>query len=325
VTPDGTITRVVFDARGNVLETWLGTDDTGATDSDPTGNQATGNNMVQVAGSVFDADGSLTQSRSYFGSGTNDDYATLYQYDWRDRATDVLSPGEVVTHYELDNLGQRIWTKTYASADFTLSTGELRGQANNLYDPLGRVYESRVYEVDPDDGTVGDYLPSRSWYDARGQVVTTATANGLFQKYAYDGLGRIVASFTSYDTDETAYADADDVSGDTVIQQGQTWYDQAGQTIATATYERLPDDTSTSGALSAANSYATATVLWYDGLGRAVATADFGREDVDSGLTHYVFDGSRRAGGRLSELAERIASPDRLSGPYPTCIVMTPC
>jgi len=32
-------------------------------------------------------------------------------------------------------------------------------------------------ELDPDDGTVGDYLPSRSWYDPRGQGVKTSTAN----------------------------------------------------------------------------------------------------------------------------------------------------
>ena len=107
---------------------------------------------------------------------------------------------------------------------------------------------------------MGDYLPSKTWYDARGHVVKTATANGLFQKYAYDGLGRMVASYTCFDTDETAYADADDVSGDTVIEQSQTWYDPAGQAVATATYQRLPDDTSTTGALTAANSYATATV-----------------------------------------------------------------
>ena len=42
-------------------------------------------------------------------------------------------------------------------------------------------------------GTVGDYLPSKTWYDAAGQTsVKTATGNGLFQKYAYDGLGRLV-------------------------------------------------------------------------------------------------------------------------------------
>ncbi len=123
----------------------------------------------------------------------------------------------------------------------------------------------------------------------------TATANGLFQKYAYDGLGRTVATYTSFDLDETAYADADDVAGDTVIEQTRTWYNQAGQPITTATFQRLPDDTSTTGALTAASSYATAAVTWYDGLGRTVATADYGREDVDSSLAHYFFNGTTGA------------------------------
>ena len=115
------------------------------------------------------------------------------------RLTDVLSAADVVTHWEYDNLGRRLWTKTYASDDFTLSAGELRAQTQSLYDALGGVYEARVYEVDPDDGTVGAYLPSESWYDARGYVIKTATGNGLFQKYAYDGLGQLIASYTTFD------------------------------------------------------------------------------------------------------------------------------
>ena len=78
----------------------MGTDDTDATDTDPTGGSAQGNNMVKVSTSTFDADGNLSESRAYFGSGANDYYATLYQYDWRDRRTDVLSPADVVTHTE---------------------------------------------------------------------------------------------------------------------------------------------------------------------------------------------------------------------------------
>ena len=35
----------------------------------------------------------------------------------------------------------------------------------------------------------------------------------------YDGLGRVTKQYTAYDTDETAYTDADDVTGDTVLEQ----------------------------------------------------------------------------------------------------------
>ncbi len=297
VAADGTITRVVLDAQGNVLETWTGTDDTGATDADPTGAQTPGNNMVQTASNTYDAAGNLLESRTYFDTGASDYYATEYQYDWRNRLTDVLTAADTVTHYEYDNLGRTVWSKTYASDDFVLAAGELRAQTETLRDDLGRIYESRTYEVDPADGTVGDYLPSNTWYDARGYIVKTATANGLFQKYEYDGLGGQVASYLGYDVDEAAtdYAAALSVDGDTVIEQNAWWYDQAGRIVASATFERLPDDTTTTGELTAANSYATTSVAWYDGLGRLVATADYGREDVASGLTHYFFDGTSGA------------------------------
>ena len=57
----------------------------------------------------------------------------------------------------------------------------------------------------------------------------TATAGGLFEKYAYDGLGRWTAAYTSFDLDEEDYEEALEVAGDTVIEQSRTWYDRAGQ------------------------------------------------------------------------------------------------
>jgi YD repeat-containing protein len=302
VAADGTITRVVLDARGNVLETWMGTDDTGATDRDPTGNRATGNNMVKVSSATYDADGNLIESRAYFGDGTSDYYATTYQYDWRDRLTDTLSPANVVTHYDYDNLGRTLCTQIYASADFALAASELRAQTETFYNDRGQVYESIVYEVAQQDATtpgqVLDHLITNSWYDAAGNLIKSQTGAGTFTKTQYDGLGRATVQYLGYDIDETI-ADLYDANGnaqlalvgDTIIQQTQTWYDQASQYVATATYERLPNDT-TAGALTAANSYATASVTWYDGLGRSVASASYGREDASSGLTHYFFNGT---------------------------------
>lgn len=292
-TPDGTITRYVFDARGNVLETWIGTNDENASDRYPQGIGPSDNNMVKTASYEYDAAGNMVAATRH--ADPFQSYATLYQYDWRNRVSDVLSPGDVVTHYEFDNLGRALWTKTYASADFTLSSGELRGQSQNLYDSQGRVYQSRLYEVNPDDGTVGDYLPSYTWYDAAGRTIKTADGNGLSQKTQYDGLGRTVVSYVCFDADEEDYAEALDVSGDTVVEQVRYYYDEASRMIATAAFQRLPDDTATTGALDATNSYATASVVWHDGLGRTVATADFGREDVGSAWTHYFFDGATGA------------------------------
>ena len=316
-------------------ETWIGTDDVPTSDYDGSGAidwkdfrwyvahyaaAPAGTNMVLVSSYQYDggADGGsglLTESRAYFGSGASDYYATEYQYDWRDRQTAALSPGGVVTYYEYDNLDRVTSTQTYASADFTLQSSELRGQAQSLYDDFGRVYESRVYEIDPGNGTLGDSLPSYAWYDAAGNLVKASTAGGLFQKTSYDALGRAVASYLSFDADETAYTGADDVAGDTVIEQSQVWYDGASQTVASATYQRLPDDAITTGQLTAANSYATASVIWHDPLGRTIATADYGREDVASGLAHYIFDGT--TGALIDADADGIPDIADVSPPQP--------
>lgn len=54
VTGGGTITRTVFDARGNAWKVFVGTNDNGATATDPTGGGASGNNMVLVSQYEYD-------------------------------------------------------------------------------------------------------------------------------------------------------------------------------------------------------------------------------------------------------------------------------
>ena len=43
--------------------------------------------------------------------------------------------------------------------------------SENLYDQLGRVYRTKTYAVDPDDGSVGDALVSNTWRDAAGRTI----------------------------------------------------------------------------------------------------------------------------------------------------------
>ena len=138
--------------------------------------------MVKVTVNTYTADSLLLTSTSY--ADTLTPYTTTYKYDWRDRVLDVLSPANVVADYTYDNLGETLWTKTYASSDINnLLTGELRAKTENFYDSLGRVYESDVYEVAqadsispaPAPGTPGDYLPTYFWYDNNGNVIKTET------------------------------------------------------------------------------------------------------------------------------------------------------
>lgn len=67
VTPSGTITYRVFDPRGNAIAVYIGTNDNGATDEDPIGGGAFGNNMVLVTAHEYDGgtaggDGNLTET-----------------------------------------------------------------------------------------------------------------------------------------------------------------------------------------------------------------------------------------------------------------------
>ena len=59
------LTATVYDDDGRPVETWVGTDATAATADDPSGGSAGasgGNNMVQVAGNVYDSYGEMDQS-----------------------------------------------------------------------------------------------------------------------------------------------------------------------------------------------------------------------------------------------------------------------
>ena len=348
IAADGTITRVVLDARGNVIETWMGTNDDAAIDADPSNTDPlTGlrsdpdNNMVKVSSSSYDISNNLTESRSFWGTGSNDCYLTTYLYDWRNQLTDVRTPANVVTHYEYDNLGRVKETETYADTNqnyFTYDNGviigtnvessERRALSKTSYDVRGRVYETRTYEVDQQYGTVGDYLATYTWYDPAGHVIKTQTGDaGAFQKYQYDGLGRVIGKYSGFDRGGETTADLYDEDGkvtidlddDTIVEQTENYYDEAGQTVATISYQRLPDDrpdTGTEGELSATTSYATGAVYWYDGIGRTTATANFGHETTSDSV-HYLFDASGTLRDSDSDGVPNVAEEDAPT-PYNT-------
>ena len=67
----------------------------------------------------------------------------------------------MLTHTDLDNLGEAVSTETYVRSGFSPTTGELRAETQTDYDDLGQAYQSRVYKVNPSTGEVGDYLHRR--------------------------------------------------------------------------------------------------------------------------------------------------------------------
>lgn len=281
VTPGGTITRTVFDPRGFTLSSWMGTDDTDATASDPTGGGATGNNMVVITEFQYDGgndggDGNLTQQTAY-ASGT-DTRVTSYQYDFRNRQTVINGEIDVYQTNTYNNLSQLSKTERYD----TNSLGNLIARSETKFDDRGRVYRTIAYGVDPSTGTVGNSLTSNRWYDAAGNEIKSLTAGSdLFIKMVFDSLGRLVKQFQGYDLDESTYAEAGNVDGDTILEQSESIYDDASNLIQSTTRQRYHNaPASQTGELKdpATNPKARVTyaALYPDALGRQQANADYG-------------------------------------------------
>src|SRR4051794_27666407 len=58
---------------------------------------------------------------------------------------------------------------------------------------------------------------------------------------AYDGAGRLVATSPTDGGGDSSWADADDVTGDAVLEQAETHYDADGNALLTTTFQRFHD------------------------------------------------------------------------------------
>ena len=279
-TPGGTITMTVYDERSLEKSIWVGTNATGATETDPSGGGGGGNNMVLVTEDEYDGgsaggNGNLTKTTQHVDAMSTRE--TTFTYDWRNRR---LSTTGEESFYE---------AKTYDNLDRILridrrdgsSSGTLLARSDTLYDDRSRVYRTISYEVDPTSGAVGASLSSDTWYDETGNVAKSQAAGSqVFTKTKYDGVGRPVARYLAVDADETSYADVFSVSDDTVLEQSETTYDAASNPIVTTTRLRhhdatgLGELTTPQGAQPRAR--VTYTASWQDGIGRTVAAADYG-------------------------------------------------
>jgi RHS repeat-associated protein len=279
-TPGGTITRTVFDVRGHEQKIYVGTNDTGATESDPTGGGASGNNMVLVTEHEYDsggagANGNLTKTTQYVDGSTT--RATTFGYDWRDRQTSI--DGEVDFYQEntFDNLGR----VTKVDRKNTTSSGNLIARAETFFDDLGRVYQTKRYAVNVSTSSVGNALTDNTWFDEAGNVIKQKPAGiEAFTKLVYDGLGRQTKQYLGYDTAETSYSDAKNVTGDTIFQQTERVYDAVNSLIETRNRRRHHDATGTGELTSPSGSQPKARVtymaLWPDVIGREQAQANYG-------------------------------------------------
>jgi RHS repeat-associated protein len=281
VTPGGTITYRVFDPRGNAIAIYIGTNDNGATDEDPTGGGAFGNNMVIVTESEYDngvdgGDGTMTSQTQHVDAMTI--RVTEYVYDWRDRR--IAIDGEIDFYQQMvyDNLDRvlRIDRRD------TTSTGNLIGRNDTIYDDQGRVFRTIRNGVDPITGAIGNSLTDNTWFDASGNAIKSKPAGSqLFSKTVYDSLGRAAISYKGYDLNETEYAEANTVEDDVILEQSEIVYDDASNDILYTSrqrYHNAPD--SQTGPLRDPLYVPRARVLysatWPDAIGRNQASANYG-------------------------------------------------
>ena len=223
---------------------------------------------------------------------------TTFEYDSRGRRILDLPPLAPFTVTKYDNHNRSIATAQYSSSSgLTTSTDPTSTSTNRmtlsetLFDEASRAWKTIRHKIGTsgsDDGT----LVARSWYDQLGQVVKVNN-QGALKKTRYDRLGRVTDEFILAVDNDTAYADADDVAADIVLEQHQTRYDPVLDTVTfSATISRLKTDVSTGETTGALDTNADAearkltaadvkgrmmvTGYWYDRTKRQKDRCEFG-------------------------------------------------
>lgn len=213
VTPGGTITQIVFDARGNEVARFIGTNDAGATEQDPTGGDAPGNDMVALHENVYDdgqpgGDGLLTNAIAHVDS--TDVRTTEFVYDWRHRQ--VATIGELDFYQEnfYDNQDRQV--RTEQRTQDTLLT-----RTDTYFDSRERVYRTVRFGIDPATGIpTGETQTTSTRYDSAGDPIEHLAPDALVPtETEYDSLDRPVKF-----TDELGFSTS-------------TSYNQAGQVVTT--------------------------------------------------------------------------------------------
>lgn len=318
ISPGGTITREVLDARGLVTERWVGTNDVGATDSNPAGSgPSSGNNMVKVLANFYnngqaDNPGRLIEEVRPFSGSTGDEQVIHYDYDFRGRR--VLSSTSdgirvLIQATAYDNQDNPVSSTSYHTA--VADANRTAYQAAAL-DALSRPYLQQSYGVNQSTGALTYPLKTESWYDPRGLLIKTVNPgfNG-YTKTQFDTLRRVIASYLAYPPTGGLEGNSNEVTDDIVIEQSENSYDEAGNLLLATARQRFHDATGT-GPLNGPTGLqplarVTYNAQWADPIGRPQVQADYGTnggaeltrpslapEPSDTVLvtrTHYAQDG----------------------------------
>ncbi|MEE9130850.1 MAG: RHS repeat-associated core domain-containing protein [Phycisphaerales bacterium] len=303
----GTIRRTVFDKLGRTIEQWIGTNDFSFSGGESSGSD----NMVKTVSLEYDSgnaggNGYLTKQTVFVEDSTTDQRVTTLQHDLRGRVLLTTTPTAPYSFDKYDNMGRLIASGQFSSTasivvgtdDPTTETTNRLALSQTFYDERGQVWKSQRHKIDDADGSDDDNLQTLTWSDAAGRVIKVDGSQ--LTKAAYDRLGRQTHQFTLADDNDTAYADADDVTSDIVLLESQTTYEStdSADVLMRATISRHHDDNgfgATTGALdtnadnddllyTAANvkGRIQITAMWYDRFGRVTDSANYGMYDTNS-------------------------------------------
>lgn len=311
--PHGTVTRTVYDARGNVTARWTGT-----VDSSFPGGEAGTDNMVKVEELTFDGgadggNGHLTKRTLFVQDSATGKRETSYFHDARGRVIATVNPTAPHTVSSFDNLGRVTATAQYSSSSGlsassvpTTTTNRL-AYSQSFYDERGQMWKSVRHKINASTGASDDSLETLSWFDAAGRL--KKRDGEQLEKFAYGRLGRQTHHFVlaSVDTGEDTWAEAMDVVGDIVLEERQTAYDGEGEVLMEASIARFYSDAGTgetTGALDTnadgdALAYTAANVLgriqitarWYDDFDRLVDVVQYGTNDATANVATFDRDG----------------------------------
>jgi RHS repeat-associated protein len=294
VSGGGTIERMVYDVRDLMVSSWMGTNDDGATDEDPTGGGSDpDNNMVQMSAMEYDdgnagGNGNLTKETicvdKDVNEGPGENRETRYAYDWRDRREKTIAEEDQYARVVYDNQSRVTQSERY-HGDPDGGSSTLLAKEEKFYDTRNRVYLEKAYGVGS-SGTLGNALETKRWYNGVGREIKRQQAGSrVWTKTQYDSLGRVAASFLCYPEDGTDDGDTNDVSEDIVIEQQQNDYDEASNVTESRTYARFHDaPTSGTGSKGDLNgpggsdpkSRISYMRYWVDAIGRNQGSATYG-------------------------------------------------
>lgn len=287
ISPGGTITRVVLDARNLVLEGWVGTNDVGATDKNPSSSDSSSsNNMVCVLINTYDngqvdTPGNIIEERRLFNATAEEDQVIAYGYDFRGRRTrNTTSDGIriLIQATDYDNQGNTISRTDYHTAVDDANRTAYRSTA---FDAMGRTYLQQTYGVDQSSGSLTNPLRTSIWYDPRGLVIKTAQPGfDGYRKTNFDTLRRPVESYLAYPPTGGLDGNSNDISNDIVIEQSENSYDEADNILLITARQRFHDATGT-GSLQGPNGLeplarVAYNAQWADPVGRQRVQADYG-------------------------------------------------